>query len=76
MLEQLKNFKPRQWFTIPFWFWNDDLKEEEIKRQIHDFKEKGVDGLLFIQDRNSRRIEYLSERLWSWSDVPQQGTKT
>ncbi len=31
---------------IPFWFWNDTLTEEEISRQIHAFKEKGVDGFV------------------------------
>src|SRR5699024_8088173 len=30
----------------PFWFWNDDLTEEEIIRQIHDFYEKGVNGFV------------------------------
>jgi len=66
VLEQLKRefLSPGSEFTpIPFWFWNDDLKEEEIKRQIHDFKEKGVDGFV-IHPRIGipEEIEYLSER--------------
>lgn len=31
---------------IPFWFWNDTLTKEEISRQMHAFKEKGVDGFV------------------------------
>ena len=31
---------------LPFWFWNDTLTEEEISRQMHAFKEKGVDGFV------------------------------
>ncbi len=31
---------------MPFWFWNDTLTEEELSRQIHAFKEKGVDGFV------------------------------
>lgn len=38
---------PAEEFTpIPFWFWNDYLTIEEIKRQIHDFYEKGVTGFV------------------------------
>lgn len=31
---------------IPFWFWNDDIKEAELTRQIANFKEKGVDAFI------------------------------
>ena len=31
---------------IPFWFWNDELCKDELKRQIHDFYEKGVHGFV------------------------------
>ncbi|MCR5723796.1 MAG: hypothetical protein K6G80_01765 [Treponema sp.] len=31
---------------IPFWFWNDELTEAEIKRQMTAFKEKGIDGFV------------------------------
>ncbi|MBN2312467.1 MAG: hypothetical protein JXM79_00970 [Sedimentisphaerales bacterium] len=30
----------------PFWFWNDDLSEEEIARQIKDFQTHGVHAFL------------------------------
>ncbi len=31
---------------MPFWFWNDDLSEEEIGKQIGEFREKGVNGFV------------------------------
>lgn len=51
-----------EYTPIPFWFWNDDLKKEEIVRQIHDFKGKGVEGFV-IHPRIGipKEIEYLSE---------------
>lgn len=48
---------------IPFWFWNDNLEEGEIERQIHDFKSKGVMGFV-IHPRIGipKEIVYLSDR--------------
>ena len=31
---------------MPFWFWNDTLKDEEIVRQIADFEQHGVYGFV------------------------------
>ena len=40
---------PKQWHTpppefsqAPFWFWNDDLSEAELTRQLDDFQAHGV----------------------------------
>ena len=45
IIRQIKN--PHKEFTpIPFWFLNDDLTDDEIVRQLKDFKEKGVDGVV------------------------------
>ena len=30
--------------TLVFWMWNASLDEKEIRRQLTDFKSKGVDG--------------------------------
>ena len=35
----LSGYRPR-----PFWSWNDDLKKEELLRQIDQMKEKGIGG--------------------------------
>jgi len=37
---------PREYTMIPFWFLNDDLTEEELKRQIDDFEAHGVYGFI------------------------------
>jgi hypothetical protein len=37
---------PKEFSVMPFWFWNDDLKDEEIIRQIADFEAHGVYGFV------------------------------
>lgn len=37
---------PREFSVMPFWFWNDTLKSDEIIRQIKDFDEHGVYGFV------------------------------
>jgi hypothetical protein len=37
---------PREFSVMPFWFWNDTLRDEEIIRQISDFEEHGVYGFV------------------------------
>lgn len=44
----------------PFWFWNGEMKEEEIVRQIEEMKEKGVEGF-FIHPRQGMELPYLSK---------------
>lgn len=39
-------FPSSEFSPMPFWFWNDDLSEEEIKRQISEFHQKGVNGFV------------------------------
>jgi hypothetical protein len=43
-----KNFTdpPREFSVMPFWFWNDTLKADEIVRQIKEFDEHGVYGFV------------------------------
>ena len=54
---------PAEFTQIPWWFWNDDLSEEEIVRQIRDFRDHGVLGFT-IHPRLGlpRSIEYMGER--------------
>ncbi|MCX6333009.1 MAG: hypothetical protein NT092_01730 [Bacteroidia bacterium] len=37
---------PREFSVMPFWFWNDTLKDAEIVRQIADFESHGVYGFV------------------------------
>ena len=49
---------------VPFWFWNDELNEAELLRQIADFEAHGVTGFV-IHPRVGlpRSIGWLSERM-------------
>lgn len=44
----------------PFWSWNGDLKEDELKRQIDVMKEMGFGGY-FMHSRTGLETEYLGE---------------
>jgi hypothetical protein len=50
--------------VMPFWFWNDDLDEAEIVRQIADFDRHGVGGFV-IHPRVGlpRRLGWMSDAL-------------
>jgi hypothetical protein len=37
---------PREFSVLPFWFWNDELTEAELLRQIADFEDHGVYGFV------------------------------
>jgi hypothetical protein len=70
LLEELKYkfLNPEDEYSpIPFWFWNDDLKEDEIIKQIDNFYEKGVRGFV-IHPRIGipKDIEYLSDRFMAF----------
>jgi hypothetical protein len=62
-LRELTN-PPREFSLSPFWFWNDDLDEAEILRQIADFEAHGVYGFV-IHPRVGlpRSIGWMSERM-------------
>jgi len=55
---------PREFSVMPFWFWNDDLDEREIVRQIEDMEAHGVYGFV-IHPRVGlpRELGWMSERL-------------
>ncbi|WP_082631302.1 glycosyl hydrolase [Gracilibacillus massiliensis] len=51
-----------EYSPMPFWFWNDQLSKEEIKRQMHDFYQKGVEGfVLHPRIGIPKETEYLSD---------------
>jgi hypothetical protein len=62
----LAEFKdpPREFSVMPFWFWNDDMRDDEIVRQIADFETHGVYGFV-IHPRIGlpRDIGWLSPRM-------------
>lgn len=50
----------REYRAKPFWSWNGDLKEEELKFQIDAMKEMGFGGF-FIHSRTGLITEYLGD---------------
>ncbi|MGO4109066.1 glycosyl hydrolase [Paenibacillus sp. YAF4_2] len=44
--------------TVPFWSWNDDLKQDELDRQVKGFKEQGMGGFM-MHVREGLETPYL-----------------
>jgi len=61
---------PREFSVMPFWFWNDTLKDAEIIRQISDFEAHGVYGFV-IHPRIGlpENIRWLSPEMIHSMDV-------
>ena len=61
---------PREFSVMPFWFWNDTLKADEIVRQIKDFDEHGVYGFV-IHPRMGlpKNMKFLSSEMLSLMKV-------
>lgn len=52
---------PRACGMMPQWFWNDDLDEAELLRQLHEFHAKGCGGIMpHPRVGLSRRVGYLT----------------
>ena len=48
---------------MPFWFWNDELDDAEIRRQMAAFREHGVYGFVIHARMGlSEKIPYMGER--------------
>lgn len=63
MTHQSDYMHPPAAFRIqPFWFWNGEMDDREIERQITEMADKGLGGF-FICPRQGLQIPYLSE---SW----------
>lgn len=61
ILEKLKN-PDSEFSPVPFWFLNDKLEKDELRRQLEDFNDKGVEAVVLhprIGIPNS--LKYLSE---------------
>jgi hypothetical protein len=61
---------PHEFSVMPFWFWNDTLKEVEIVRQIADFEAHGVYGFI-IHPRIGLpdNVKWLSPEMIHFMDV-------
>jgi len=57
--ESFKN-PPKELGILPFWFWNGELKNEELEWQLKEYHSKGIPGV-FIHGRFGLKVPYLSE---------------
>ncbi|MFI5267001.1 MAG: glycosyl hydrolase, partial [Chloroflexota bacterium] len=72
MLEDaLFSFPPREFRPVPMWFWNGDIDEEEIRRQVRAFAEGGLGGFQ-IAARTGLSTPYLSQRWFDLVDLAAQ----
>lgn len=56
---------PRAFGIMPFWFWNDDLDEAELVRQLRAFHAKGFGGFVpHARIGLSRRVGYLTDEFF------------
>lgn len=55
---------PSEFSQAPFWFWNDELTESELAKQMKDFQEHGIHSFV-IHPRAGlpRSIGRLSDRM-------------
>ena len=62
MAQESVEHPPKRFGVMPFWFWNDDLSERELLRQIAEMDARGVGGLV-IHPRVGlpRSIGWMSE---------------
>ncbi len=61
---------PREFGMMPFWFWNDDLDENEIRRQIREFHAKGFGGFIpHARIGLSRHVGYLTDEYFRFMRV-------
>lgn len=66
-LLDLLNTPDREFTPIPFWFLNGDLDHEEIRRQMKDFCDHGVYGVVLHPRMGlPERIGYLSSEFFGY----------
>lgn len=54
----------KEYRSIPFWSWNNNLDDIELCRQIEDMKSAGMGGFI-IHARTGLKEEYLGEKWFS-----------
>ena len=54
-----------EFMTVPFWFWNDVIEPDEVRREIVEMAAQNIDGF-FMHARMGRVTPYMSE---AWMTV-------
>lgn len=54
---------PNEFTQLPWWFWNNEITEEGIKKQLADFRQQGIFGFtIHARMGLSKDIPYLGKR--------------
>ena len=64
VIDLIKSLDVDKYRSIPFWSWNDELKEERLVKQINWMKEQGFGGY-FMHARGGLKTPYLGDK---WFD--------
>jgi len=51
---------PMKMGILPFWFWNGELRNDELEWQMREYKDKGVEGII-LHGRFGLKVPYLSK---------------
>jgi hypothetical protein len=69
-LRALWSSPPPEFSPVPFWFWNGELTDEEIRRQLRDFREHAVWGVIpHARVPLPESIGFLTERWFHFIGV-------
>ena len=76
MLEVLKDLQAhsKEYQSVPFWSWNDQLDKDILVQQIDWMKEQGIGGF-FMHARGGLRTPYLSEEWMQCADACVEAAK-
>ncbi|MHB1653857.1 MAG: glycosyl hydrolase [Desulfitobacteriaceae bacterium] len=59
-LEQKLKNPAKEYRGVPFWSWNDELKPDELRRQINEMDKSGLGGY-FMHSRPGLKTQYMGE---------------
>nr|MDO8115394.1 glycosyl hydrolase [Candidatus Sigynarchaeota archaeon] len=60
-LDKIFKDPPNEFRMMPFWFWNHEMVEKEVTRQVKDHLVHGIGGE-FIHPRHGRLTPYMGQR--------------
>jgi len=68
IIREFKTLDLREYTSVPFWSWNNQLCDEELIAQIHAMKDAGIMGFT-MHARTGLKVPYLSEEWFHYIEV-------
>ena len=60
IIKDIKDYSTKEYGSLPFWSWNGKLNDAQLRKQINDMHEIGMNGF-FMHARGGLETEYLSD---------------